>query len=39
MGDLAALDAHELPALRIDLGEDPEQGLAELAAALAEALT
>jgi glucose-6-phosphate isomerase len=38
MGDLAALGAHELPALRIDLGDDPDAGLVELRAAVAEAL-
>ena len=38
MGDFAAFGAHELPALRIDLGDDPESGLAELLTAVAEAL-
>ncbi len=38
MGDFAAFGAHHLPALRIDLGDDPEAGLEELLAALAEAL-
>jgi glucose-6-phosphate isomerase len=38
MGDFAAFGAHDLPALRIDLGDDPESGLAELLAAVAEAL-
>ena len=38
MGDLAAFGAHDLPALRIDLGDDPEAGLSELLAAFAEAL-
>jgi transaldolase/glucose-6-phosphate isomerase len=39
MGDFVAFGAHDLPALRIDLGADPEAGLAELQAALAEALS
>jgi hypothetical protein len=39
MGDFAAFGNHELPALRIDLGDDPDAGLRELQAALAEALT
>jgi len=38
MGDFAAFGAHDLPALRIDLGDEPEAGLEELLAALAEAL-
>ena len=38
MGDFEAFGSHELPALRIDLGDDPETGLSELLAALAEAL-
>ena len=38
MGDLAALTAHGLPALRIDLGDDAEHGLGELLAAISEAL-
>jgi glucose-6-phosphate isomerase len=38
MGDLAAFGAHDLPAIRIDLGDDPEAGLTELRAAFAEAL-
>ena len=38
MGDLAAFAAHDLPALRIDLGDDADAGLGELAEALAEAL-
>ncbi len=38
MGDLAAFGAHGLPALRIDLGDDPEAGLTELLGALALAL-
>jgi len=38
MGDFAAFGAHDLPAIRIDLGDDPEAGLAELLAAFAEAL-
>jgi transaldolase / glucose-6-phosphate isomerase len=39
MGDLAALAAHGLPALRIDLGDDPDAGLDELGAVLAQALS
>jgi transaldolase/glucose-6-phosphate isomerase len=39
MGDFAAFGAHDLPALRIDLGDDPEAGLNELLAAFAEALS
>jgi transaldolase/glucose-6-phosphate isomerase len=38
MGDLAALAAHGLPALRIDLGDDADGGLGELLAAVSEAL-
>ncbi len=38
LGDFAALGAHDLPALRVDLGDDVEAGLDELRAALAEAL-
>jgi glucose-6-phosphate isomerase len=38
MGDFEAFGSHELPALRIDLGDDPETGLSELLAAFAEAL-
>ena len=38
LGDFAAFGAHDLPALRIDLGDDPESGLTELLAAVAEAL-
>ena len=38
MGDFAAFGAHELPAIRIDLGDDPDLGLAELRTAVAEAL-
>jgi hypothetical protein len=38
MGDLAALTAHGLPVLRIDLGDDAEHGLGELLAAISEAL-
>jgi glucose-6-phosphate isomerase len=37
MGDLAALGAHDLPAMRIDLGEDADAGLTELIAAFDEA--
>ncbi len=39
MGDFEAFGAHELPALRVDLGGDPEDGLSELLAAVAEALS
>jgi hypothetical protein len=38
LGDFAAFSAHDLPALRIDLGDDVDAGLAELRTALAEAL-
>lgn len=38
LGDLEAFGAHQLPALSIDLGEDVDAGLDELAAALDEAL-
>jgi glucose-6-phosphate isomerase len=38
MGDFEAFGAHELPAIRIDLGDDPETGLSELLAAMNEAL-
>ncbi len=38
MGDLAAFGAHQLPALRIDLGDDADAGLGELLAVFAEAL-
>jgi len=38
MGDFEAFGAHELPAIRIDLGDDPETGLSELLAAVAEAI-
>jgi transaldolase/glucose-6-phosphate isomerase len=38
MGDLAAFGAHDLPAIRIDLGDDVDSGLTELLAAFAEAL-
>ena len=38
LGDFAALGAHDLPALRIDLGDDVDAGLAELQIALTEAL-
>jgi hypothetical protein len=36
--EFEALGAHELPALRIDLGDDVDAGLLELDAALATAL-
>jgi glucose-6-phosphate isomerase len=38
LGDLEALGGHGLPALRIDLGDDVDAGLAELLAAVDEAL-
>jgi glucose-6-phosphate isomerase len=38
MGDLAAFGAHDLPALRIDLGDDADVGLPELLTAFALAL-
>jgi hypothetical protein len=37
-GDFAALEAHGLPVARVDLGSDPDAGLAELAAAVKQAL-
>ncbi len=37
-GDLSALQAHDLPVLRIHLGQDPDAGLAALERALAAAL-
>jgi glucose-6-phosphate isomerase len=37
-GDFAALEAHGLPVARIDLGSDPDAGLADLAAAAQQAL-
>jgi len=37
-GDFAALEAHGLPVARIDLGSDPDAGLAVLAAAAKQAL-
>ncbi len=38
MGDFAAFGDHDLPAIRIDLGDDADAGLDELLAAFAEAL-
>ncbi len=38
-GDFQALEAHELPVLRVHLGTDPDAGLAALEAAVADALT
>jgi glucose-6-phosphate isomerase len=38
MGDFEALGSHGLPALRIDLGDDPDRGLEELLAVVDEAL-
>jgi glucose-6-phosphate isomerase len=38
LGDFQALEAHELPVLRVHLGGDPEEGLDALQAALADAL-
>lgn len=38
VADLTVLRAHDLPALRIDLGNDVDEGLEELEAVLAEAL-
>ena len=38
MGDFAAFGAHDLPAIRIDLGDDVDTGLSELLAAITEAL-
>jgi glucose-6-phosphate isomerase len=37
-GDFAAIEAHELPILRVHLGPDPDEGLAALERALAAAL-
>ena len=37
-GDFAAIEAHDLPILRVHLGRDPEAALAELEHALGEAL-
>ncbi|MGZ6339150.1 MAG: hypothetical protein ACXWNG_02160, partial [Candidatus Limnocylindrales bacterium] len=37
-GDLQALEAHDLPVLRVHLGADPDAGLAALGRALAAAL-
>ncbi len=37
-GDMEALEAHDLPVLRVHLGADVDAGLAALAAAVAEAL-
>lgn len=37
-GDLAALEAHGLPVLRVHLGDDPDGGLAALESALVSAL-
>jgi hypothetical protein len=39
LGDFEAFGAHDLPAIRIDLGDDVDEGLDELAGAFAEALT
>jgi hypothetical protein len=39
LGDMQALEAHELPVLRVHLGNDPDAGLAALEAALARALS
>jgi glucose-6-phosphate isomerase len=38
MGDLQAFGAHQLPAVRIDLGDDADAGLVELLAVVDEAL-
>lgn len=38
LGDLEAFGAHELPAIRIDLGDDVDAGLAQVLAAFGEAL-
>jgi len=37
-GDFAAIEAHDLPILRVDLGDDPDAGLAALERALAVAI-
>jgi hypothetical protein len=37
-GDFAALEAHDLPAARVNLSADPDAGLAALYAALRQSL-
>ena len=39
LGDFAAFGDHDLPAIRIDIGNDVDAGLAELAKAFEKALT
>ncbi|MBA3851537.1 MAG: hypothetical protein H0X59_04115 [Chloroflexi bacterium] len=39
LGDFASLESHDLPVLRLDLSGDPDAGLAELRAALEQALS
>jgi transaldolase / glucose-6-phosphate isomerase len=39
VGDFISLESHELPVARVNLGDDPDSGLAELRAALEQALT
>jgi transaldolase/glucose-6-phosphate isomerase len=39
LGDFQSLQTHELPVLRVHLGDDPDAGLAEFRAALEAALT
>src|SRR3954452_15431498 len=39
VGDFISLESHELPVARVNLGTDPDAGLAELRAALEEGLT
>ncbi len=38
IGDFQALEAHDLPVLRVDCSDDPAEGLAALRAALEQAL-
>jgi transaldolase / glucose-6-phosphate isomerase len=38
LGDFQSLQSHELPVLRVSLGDDPDAGLAELRSALEQAL-
>ncbi len=39
LGDFQSLQSHELPVLRVHLGDDPDAGLAELRTALETALS
>ncbi len=38
LGDLASLESHGLPVLRVHLSDDPDAGLAELEALLSASL-